>query len=476
MDGIVLHCIHCALYLSFIGVTIFYSIYSRSTSDTSQEYSGIEAVLVYVFYASQCLCILGFPQCIFNFLGTIYYNTFKNVDNIDRKNYPSLQSRICFRTVTRGNYPELIRQGLRKNNLICVEAGLTNYSIEIVTDNEIDLFGDPDQRLPTNSKHVIEYKSPHIRQVVVPSDYKTSTGALFKARALQFAIEPDINNLKPEDYIVHLDEETILTPSAVKGIQNFVNEGQHHFGQGVITYTNLGIVNPLTTIADCIRVFEDYGKLRFQYKMFHRSIFTWKGSYCVNKAYAEFDVSWDHGIDGSIAEDAYFALIAVKKGYTFDFIEGEMWEKSTYTVSDFIRQRKRWLQGLLLVVHSSEIPFRCKYITICSVYVWAVLPIATLSGFCAQYLTLKPLPVIDTISVFSGATVTYGYLFGIFKSLHNKNHSASKLILYCLIALPCTFIATILENFSVVWAHLSPKHRFYVVDKTVKKSLDEDIA
>ena len=33
-------------------------------------------------------------------------------------------------------------------------------------------------------------------------------------------------------------------------------------------------------------------------------------------------MTWDHGPEGSIAEDAFFALIAMSKGYKFGFIPG----------------------------------------------------------------------------------------------------------------------------------------------------------
>ena len=49
------------------------------------------------------------------------------------------------------------------------------------------------------------------------------------------------NLLKDDDWIVHLDEETILTEGSVVGIVNFINEGKHQFGQGVITYVNDGV-------------------------------------------------------------------------------------------------------------------------------------------------------------------------------------------------------------------------------------------
>lgn len=86
-----------------------------------------------------------------------------------------------------------------------------------------------------------------------------------------------MNILGDNDWIVHLDEETLLTSRSVNGIMNFVVDGKHQFGQGLITYANEEIVNWLTTLADSFRVAEDMGKLRFQFYMFHRPLFSWKG-------------------------------------------------------------------------------------------------------------------------------------------------------------------------------------------------------
>jgi len=71
---------------------------------------------------------------------------------------------------------------------------------------------------------------------------------------------------------------------------------------------------------------------------------------------AEKKVTFDNGPDSSVAEDTYFGILAASQGFSFNFIQGEMWEKSPFTLIDFLQQRKRWLQGLLLVTHSSKIP------------------------------------------------------------------------------------------------------------------------
>ena len=72
-------------------------------------------------------------------------------------------------------------------------------------------------------------------------------------------------------------------------------------------------------------------------------------------------MSFDNGPDGSVAEDTYFGIRAASKGYSFSFIEGDMWEKSPFNAKDFLQQRKRWLQGLLLVAHSTKIPWRYDF-------------------------------------------------------------------------------------------------------------------
>ena len=83
--------------------------------------------------------------------------------------------------------------------------------------------------------------------------FRTKTGALFKARALQYCLEDDVNFLRDEDFIVHLDEETLLSVNSVCGILNFCVDGKHDFGQGVITYANGEIVNWVTTLSDSFR-------------------------------------------------------------------------------------------------------------------------------------------------------------------------------------------------------------------------------
>ena len=72
------------------------------------------------------------------------------------------------------------------------------------------------------------------------------------------------------------DEETLLTENSVRGILNFVSDGRHDFGQGLVTYASSALAFKsrlqafqyrICTVADSFRVADDMGKLRCQFKV-----------------------------------------------------------------------------------------------------------------------------------------------------------------------------------------------------------------
>ena len=201
---------------------------------------------------------------IFNLLGLLLYDTFP--EKVTLKGSPLLAPFVCVRIVTRGDYPELVRANALRNMNTCLTVGMENFMVEVVSDKPIHL-----------AKHA------RLKELVVPTSYQTKSGALFKARALQYCLEDDVNMLQATDWVVHLDEETLLTEDSVRGVINFVLDGRHQFGQGMITYANENVVNWVTTLADSFRVSDDMGKLRFQFKRFHKPYYSWKGSYVVTQ-------------------------------------------------------------------------------------------------------------------------------------------------------------------------------------------------
>ena len=423
--------------------------------DPIESYGYLGAITLYLL---RFVSLLVLPQCICNMLGLLLFNGFK--EKVQLKAAPLLAPFVCFRVVTRGDYPDLVKQNVEKNIQTCYEAKMENFMFEVVTDTAINL----------------PLKSKMIREVVVPRTYETKTGALFKARALQYCLEDDVNILRDEDWIVHLDEETLLSVNSVCGILNFCEDGKHDFGQGVITYANGEIVNWVTTLSDSFRVADDMGKLRFQFSIFHKPLFGWKGSYVVTRAGAEKAVTFDHGPAGSIAEDCFFSMIAYRDNYTFEFIEGEMHEKSPFNFWDFLQQRKRWLQGIYLTAHASQIPLKNKIFLILSLYAWATMPFTSLQIFLCPLFPLPRCFIIDSLVAFVGAVNLYMYIFGVVKSFSHKCRNNSwHLLLYIIGALFTIPFNICIENVAVLLGMFGNKYKFYVVNKDKRTTVQNPI-
>lgn len=159
---------------------------------------------------------------------------------------------------------------------------------------------------------------------------------------------------------------------------------------------------------------------------------------------------------------------AFAAGYSFDFIEGEMYEKSPFTLLDFLQQRKRWLQGILLVVHSNVIPVRNKILLAISVYSWVTMP---LSSSNIIFAALYPIPcpnIMDFCCAFIAAVNIYMYVFGVLKSFSLYRFGLVKFVL-CALGAVCTIpVNIVIENIAVVWGLVGKKHKFYVVQKEVR--------
>ncbi|GFS30299.1 beta-1,4-mannosyltransferase egh [Trichonephila inaurata madagascariensis] len=164
-------------------------------------------------------------------------------------------------------------------------------------------------------------------------------------------------------------------------------------------------------------------------------------------------------------------MVAYKEGYTFNFIEGEMWEKSPFTLWDFLQQRKRWLQGIFLVVHSPAIPFRNKVFLACALYSWATIPLSTSNIILAGLFPIPCWQIINFLCAFVGAMNIYMYIFGVLKSFSLYRLGLLKFCLCIIGALLTVPINIVIENIAVIWGCFGKKHRFYVVNKDVKSTL-----
>ena len=431
----------------FIAALIWMNISVAEYNESAfAEYGDRVAWLLYFIVMTPYLSLpVAFAACI----GLMLFNPYKNPPEPDF----SLSSApfICFRVVSRGDYPAFVKSNVQYNQHLCQKLGLENFVIEVVTDRSI--------YLPLNQR---------TREIVVPSGYQTKRNTLFKARALNYCLENEVNRLSSNDWIVHLDEETILTKAALYGILDFIANDMGDIGQGPISYANAAHIPCWsTTMADCIRLAFDYAIFRFQLSVLKRPVFGFKGSYIVMRHRVEKAIGFDLGPKGSIAEDCFFALKAWSRGYIFEFIQGEMKENSPFTVMDYIRQRRRWFVGQLYTVLSRDIPLPYKLGIMLSITCSILVPVS-LSNIALNILfpVYKPL-AMKVLTGFIGGVFTFLYAFGAFKSLSGRGWSYKYLSFICL--LNCVFVAplaSLAESMAVYWGIVTLNAKsFFVVKK-----------
>ncbi|HSX45048.1 MAG TPA: hypothetical protein VLF39_02990 [Candidatus Saccharimonadales bacterium] len=146
---------------------------------------------------------------------------------------------VSLRIVSKGTNVEVLTDTIRRCQKEMAKTPLFPYVIEVVTDtNNI--------KLPEPNKD--------LKYIMVPEDYSTKNNSLYKARALQYAVE---NSELPDNaWIVHLDEETQITRSGIKGICKMIREeersGKLRIGQGAILYHRKWQEHPFLTLVTMV--------------------------------------------------------------------------------------------------------------------------------------------------------------------------------------------------------------------------------
>ena len=290
---------------------------------------------------------------------------------------------LYFRYVTRGDNARLVSENAKRAAAVLKRSGLPRemWRVEVVTDQGLNLSDEIDD--------------PGVYEIVVPVLYEADGGALYKARALNYAITASLAD--EMDWIVHLDEETRFDEDTVRAIMLHcgreryltcvaktqrwprIGQGPILYGRGMADSTVAGggdvdNANWVTTLADSGRVSDDCGRYRIQYECGE----VWvgmHGSFVVACNCVEKNVTFDHGVEGSIAEDAFFGMIARSRGVRFAWVDALMFEQSPFTLKDFIKQRARWLVGGLRVVSSKRIPWRLSVVMRVLTTLWATMPL-----------------------------------------------------------------------------------------------------
>jgi egghead protein (zeste-white 4 protein) len=263
---------------------------------------------------------------------------------------------VVFRVVSRGRNVEALRATVAAVRAQMAALPLFDWSVEVVTDVPVPLVD-----------------TPRLRRLVVPEDYRTPAGSLFKARALHYASAH--STLTPDTWIFHLDEESQLSPSLVVGIRDAIVEeeasGRHRIGQGVILYGRSLRRHPFLTLADSVRTGDDLGRFHLQARL-GVTMFGLHGSFILVRASVEQQSDFDVGPEGSITEDAFWAVRQMALGNRCRWVDGYLLEQSTQSVADFVRQRRRWFSGLVRVVLYAETTLPVRLLLALFMAIWSL--------------------------------------------------------------------------------------------------------
>jgi len=221
-----------------------------------------------------------------------------------------------------------------------------------------------------------------VRIIVVPSEYRTPNGTRFKARANHYAHELRMKEGETTDHVwvLHMDDDTGVGPDTAEAVAEFINDQRSpggrglHLGQGVLTYPREHSSNRLTWLADAVRPGCDIS-------LFAASTGSgWPrtglhGELLLVRASVEASIGWDFG-PRSIVEDAHFAMrFCHRYPGRSGWLPGRSYGASPVTVADFVRQRERWVWGLLELATKGALPLRRRLALLHGVALWTCGPI-----------------------------------------------------------------------------------------------------
>ncbi|MGC2050514.1 MAG: glycosyltransferase family 2 protein [Methylovirgula sp.] len=362
---------------------------------------------------------------------------------------------ICWRIVTAGKNIDIVLRTIRRCQSEMARTPLAPYVIEVVMDKCDNVL-----LLPQHDKDV--------RVIIVPEGYRTPNSSRFKARALHYALLH--SPISDTTWIVHLDEETQPTSSAIKGICNFIRREERsqqlHIGQGGLLYHREWERHPFLTLADTGRTGDDFARFYFQHRL-GITLFGLHGSFIVVRNDVEkVTGGFDFGPHGDITEDAFWAVKAMENGLRCAWVEGYLEEQSCMSFLDFLRQRRRWFRGLIKVALYAPVKLRWRLCLGLSTMLWGVAPFAMLYTFGNLMHHVAISPTIRFLASYSFATFAILYITGLKANMDEHGikcwRKRTAATLWLLLLLP---VFAAMEGLGVLWAMLSPVNGFQVVKK-----------
>lgn len=448
---------YVSILAPIIGYMLLFGLYFAN-NDAGSLVTSLDKALFY----SKFFWFTGFLVVVANVFGLLTYGSPRRKEFDDADTYKlggwNPQKRLIVTYVSRGDNFQALERSIAESAAV-LERLKVDYQIDVVTDIAV--------------AHKVESRlNTHFH--VVPSDFTTGSNTKYKARALHYMVEarkhPDHHSANhPDVWILHLDEESTVSESAIYGILEFINNpaNANKIGQGEIKYNAHKYASDLLISAtDSIRTGDDLGRFRFQYKLTKRPVFGMHGSFVLVPQAIERQIGFDLSPKQSITEDAYFAFKAADRGVRFGWVNGYIREQSPFTVGDIMKQRRRWFNGLMFLAFDTEISLQTRFFLMLNMFLWTVAwlgPIVTVINLIAGggYFPTE----LALAAAFLQGGYAAIYQVGVYRNMQDTNFSFTKKLGIYLATFILTPFANLIEGLSVLYAIAIPVKGFHVVQK-----------
>jgi hypothetical protein len=349
-----------------------------------------------------------------------------------------------------GNLPAM--QRVLMSLLINLPQHFNRFHVDVITEGDVN-----HEPLMHWLEEVREISGP-IRIVNVPKGYETPNGARFKTRANQYAMEVRraAGENTDECYVYHLDDDTHIGKDTAASLAEFIelDGDRFYLAQGILTFPFELTPSKICRLADAIRPADDLTRFAFFTGALGTPLGGLHGEHVVIRADIEDEIGWD--FPDTVIEDAYFAIqFAMKYPKRSTTLNSYSYGASPAGITDLLRQRRRWIEGLLRLAFNRKLPWIPKLPLLYSIFTWALAPIQ----FVGLALMVSYLFGIDNTSPISPlflplwsiglAGIFWFYIEGLKINLSASDRPRSHLLLSIFI-IPAVYLITIVETVGVL--------------------------
>ena len=276
-----------------------------------------------------------------------------------------------------------------------------NYKYEI----DVIIEPEPYQKNIVFYRSLSEHFGANIKFVIVPKDYTTSNNTMYKARALNYAVEDRLlRGLNSDNvWVYHQDEETTVGEDTLLGISEFIKNTNSNvkYGAGFIIYCLDWSMRP-SQVQEMSRTNDDY-RVLLSLSTKTNPLVGFHGSHFLIRSKTEGEIGWNF-IRKAIADDLIFEN-ALRRKYpnSFRFLKGFAFEKAASNLKDQIKQRRRWALGLGDALMNNEVSKTKKSLMIYSGIAW----FGSIASVGSLFLSLTP----EFSGFYPASLAVLGYLW-----------------------------------------------------------------